>query len=359
MIENSPIPMEDQSAFPFMGEVSVVGPRYRVAVLGASGAVGETLLKVMRERSFPVGELRVFASPASRGKWLETPYGPLMIEQLVKRRPPECDFAFLAAGQEVARTWGRRLAYRGATVIDKSSYFRDKSYAPLIVPEVNSDDLEFNRRIISNPNCTTIPLVVALAPLNREFGLRHITAVTMQSVSGAGKRGIVALTNELQDENLAPSTFSQRIAFNVIPWIGGRVGAKSGEEAKMVSETRRILGLPRLSVQATCVRVPTLVSHSIAIHAEFRRRVSIEQARNLLMDAPGVKVIDDPQSQLYPTPLIASGKDQVFVGRIRRDRGPNCLSMFVVSDNLRKGAALNAVQIAETMLIRGLIPSLS
>jgi len=359
MLENNPFSLDDQSAFPFMGEVPIVGPRYRIAVIGATGAVGGTLLKVLRERSFPIGELRLFASSASRGRWIETPYGPLMVEQLVKRRPPECEIAFMAAGSEVARAWGRKLAYRGAVVIDKSPYFRTKDYVPLIVPEVNSDDLEFNRRIISNPNCTTIPLVVALAPLNNEFGLKHVTAVTMQSVSGAGKRGVAALTEELQDEDVAPSAFSQRIAFNVIPWIGSRHGARSGEEVKMVAETRKILGLPRLSVQVTCVRVPTLVSHALVVNIEFRKRVSVEQARNLLYDAPGVKVLDDPSTHQYPTPLIASGKDQVFVGRIRRDRGPNCLSMFIVSDNLRKGAALNAVQIAETMLIRGLIPTQS
>jgi aspartate-semialdehyde dehydrogenase len=355
--EVSSPPPEDQSAFPFMGDVPVVGPRYRVGVIGATGAVGGTLLRVLRERAFPIGELRLFASPASRGKWLETPYGPLMIEQLVKRRVPELDVVFMAAGAEVARTWGRRLAYRGALVIDKSPYFRDKSYAPLVVPEINAETLTDQSRIVANPNCSTIPLVMALAPLHQRFGLRHVTVVTFQSVSGAGKRGITSLARELQDDEAEPTIFPQRIAYNVIPWIGSQVGAQCSEESKMIAETRRILDLPRLSIDVTCVRVPSLIGHALAVHARFGKHIPAALARQILMETPGIVVRDDPSKRLFPTPLDVSGKDDVFVGRIRRDRAQNSLALFVVADNLRKGAATNAVQIAEAMLGRGLIHS--
>jgi len=356
MNETDPLVSEDQSAFPFMGEVPIMGPRCRVGVIGATGAVGSTLLKILRERVFPVGEIRVFASPASRGNWIETPFGSLMVEVLSRRRPPDLDLAFMAAGRDTARMWGWKLARRGTVVIDKSSYFRDKDYAPLVVPEVNADDLESSRGIIANPNCTTIPLVLALAPLHQHYGLRHLTAVSFQSVSGAGRRGLAALEAEHADEDAAPSAFPHRIAGNVIPWIGGRAGRRSEEELKMVLETRRILKAPRLSIQTTCVRVPTRIGHAIAVHAEFRRRIPLEEARRLLADAPGVKLRDKPSEHQYPTPLEAAGQDITLVGRVRRDRGPNCLAFFLAADNLRKGAALNAVQIAETMLLRGLIP---
>lgn len=339
-----------QSAFPFMGDVPMTGPSYRVGVIGATGAVGGVLLRVLKERRFPIGELRLFASPASRGKWLESSFGPLLVEQLVKRRMPELDFAFMAAGAEVAREWGRRLARRGATVIDKSSYFRDRPDARLVVPEVNADELDDHKGIIAVPNCTTIPLVVALAPLHRHFGLRHITAVTFQSVSGSGKRGIAALAREIAHDDAEPSVFPQRIAYNVIPWIGRQIGRRSGEEVKMVAETRRILRLPRLSIRATCVRVPTLVGHGIAVHAEFRSPAPLDAARTILEEAPGITLIDDPAASEFPTPILSQGRDDVLVGRLRRDRGPNCIAFFVVTDNLRKGAATNAVQIAEALL---------
>jgi aspartate-semialdehyde dehydrogenase len=343
---------DDQSSFPFMGDVPVLGYRYRVGIVGATGAVGGALLRILRERSFPVGELRLFASASSRGRWIETPYGTLLVEQLAKRRIPELDFAFFAAGPEVARNWALKLAHRGTLVIDKSPYYRDKSYAPLIVPEVNPCALDGHRGLISNPNCTTIPLVVALQPLHERFGLKHVTVVTFQSVSGSGKKGITALGRELADADAEPSTYPQRIAYNVIPWIGSQHGRYTGEEVKMVAETRRIMNLPRLSVRVTCVRVPTLVGHGLAVHAEFRKHIPVDLATEILNSSPGIKVIDVPAERIYPNPLDASGKDDVFVGRIRRDRGPNCLAMFIVADNLRKGAATNAVQIAELLLAR-------
>lgn len=333
-----------------MGEVPVARPGYRVGIVGASGAVGGTLLRVLKEREIPIKELRVFASAASRGKWLESPFGPLLLEQLSKRRMPGLDFVFFAAGTDIARNWAWKFVHRGATVIDKSPYFRDKAYAPLIVPEVNGDQIEAHRGIVSNPNCTVVPLMTALNPLHMKYELRHVTAVTFQSVSGAGKKGIRALGREIADNEAEPTGFSHRIAYNVIPWIGSPKEFHSGEEVKLAAESRRILRLPRLSIQATCVRVPTLVGHGLAVHVEFRKRVAVEAAREILANVPGVELIDDSLHSEYPTPLRAAGNDAVYIGRLRRDRGQTGLAMFIVTDNLRKGAATNAVQIAELLI---------
>jgi len=220
----------------------------------------------------------------------------------------------------------------------------------LIVPEVNLKELLPNRGIIANPNCATIPVVQVLKPLHDKYTLRDFTAVTFQSVSGAGRDGVAALVRETENHEEPPSTFSHRIANNVIPYIGGGDGVTSGEERKMIYETRRILNLPRLPIRVTSVRVPTIVGHAIAIHASFSKSVSVSEVREILSATPGIKVLDDPQNGEYPTPADVEGKDETFVGRIRRDRGQQGLALWVVVDNLRKGAATNAVQIAEAML---------
>jgi len=340
-----------QSCFQFQEDQPEPGSGYRVGVVGATGVVGRILLRVLKERSFPVGELKLYASTESEGRWLETPFGARPIQILHPRKVPELDFAFLAVEAAVSKRWAFRLARRGAVVIDKSSYFRDKPHIPLVTPEVNGDILDNYRGIIANPNCTVIPAVMALAPLHRRFGLRRFTAVTFQSVSGSGKEGLRALEQELEDDFAPPTCFPHRIAFNVIPWIGGR-GRKgsSGEEVKMIQESRRILALPRLSVQATSVRVPTRVGHAAAIHAEFRRAVDLERAREAWSHFPGLVIIDAPEKDEYPTPLSAAGKEGVQVGRLRRTRGRCGIAFWVVTDNLRKGAATNAVQIAEMVL---------
>lgn len=336
-----------------MGDVPKVGPRFRVGVVGATGAVGSTVLNILRERNFPVGELRLFASPNSRGRWLETPYGDLLVEQLVKRRIPEFDVVFMSAGSVVARTWARRFARKGAVVIDKSPYFRQHADVPLVIPEVNERNIRNHHKIVACPNCSTVPVAMTLAPLCHRFGLRYANVVTFQSVSGAGKNGVATLSEELADCSRLPSAFPQRIAYNVIPWIGKGDGASSGEEAKMIAELRRILELPRLSVSATCVRVPSMIGHAMAVSAEFKKRVGVSEAKDILSQSDGIKVVEGLDN--LPTPLVAAGRDEVFVGRIRRDRGPNCLSFFAATDNLRKGAATNGVQIAELMIDRGLI----
>ncbi|MFH0764806.1 MAG: aspartate-semialdehyde dehydrogenase, partial [Calditrichota bacterium] len=295
--------------------------------------------------------LQLFASEGSEGKWLETPFGAQPIRLLKPRKIPELDFAFLAVEASIAKRWAFRLARRGAIVIDKSSYFRDKPHIPLVTPEVNGEILFNYRGIIANPNCTVIPAVMALAPLHRLFGLKRFTAVSFQSVSGSGKEGLRALEHELEDENVQAACFPHRIAFNVIPWIGGRGrDGSSGEEIKMIQESRRILALPRLSAQTTSVRVPTRVGHAAAIHAEFRRAVDLERAREAWAGFPGLVVIDEPDKGEYPMPITAAGKDEVQVGRLRRVRGRCGIAFWVVTDNLRKGAATNAVQIAETVI---------
>ena len=339
-----------QSKFVFMDEVAEVGPLFKVGVVGATGLVGKTLIQLLRQRRFPVDELHIYASSKSEGHWIGTPYGQLCLERLNKKKPPLLDLVFMAAGSAVAREWGWRFAHRGAKVIDKSSYFRDKSYAPLVVPEVNVDALKDGHRIIANPNCTTIPLVMALKPLHDVFSLQSFTAVSFQSVTGSGGKGMMALEQELQDEKTEPSIFQHRIAHNVIPWIGNRRGNFSGEEIKMIYESRKILGLPRLPVRITAVRIPIMIGHSLAIHADFRRPVSVERAHDALSGAAGVVVEDDPENGKYPMPLNTVGRDEVMVGRIRRDRGRHSLALWVSNDNLRKGAATNAVQIAELLI---------
>ncbi|NQU06063.1 MAG: aspartate-semialdehyde dehydrogenase, partial [Calditrichaeota bacterium] len=341
--------------FSFMESIPELRPRLKLGVVGATGVVGAKLLKILKERNFPISELHIYASPEKEGHWIATPYHQLCIEKLDVRKPPILDLVFMAAGAEVARQWGWRFAHRGAIVIDKSSYFRNKLYAPLVVPEVNPEILFQNRGIIANPNCTTIPLVMALAPLHAEYGLKDMTIVSFQSVSGSGRKGMETLLAELENTDATPSAFPHRIAYNTIPWIGSRTDRISGEESKLISESRRILRLPRLPIRATAARVPVMIGHSLAVHASFRNSVSVKKVRQIFTESPGISLIDEPESDLYPTPLEATGKDEVLVGRIRRDRGSHGLALWISTDNLRKGAATNAVQIAEYMLNKKLI----
>lgn len=349
---HSEIPSDnkDQSSFIFMKDVPSHERRFRVGVVGATGLVGLTLLRILKERSFPVRELHLFASSRSEGSWKETPFGTAPIISLSPGKIPELDLVFMAAGSSVARRWARTFARKGALVIDKSSYFRNKRYAPLVVPEVNPEALRTNQGIFANPNCTTIPVVMALTPLHRAFDLADFTAVSFQSVSGYGKEGLVSLERELEDTEIDATVFPHRIAHNVIPWIGENIKGSSEEEIKMIRETRRILEIPRLPVRVTSVRVPIRFGHSIAIHAHFKQPVNVSAAKEVLRDFDGIVVMDNPTEGEYPTPLDCAGRDEVFVGRIRRERGRHRLAFWVVTDNLRKGAATNAVQIAETLI---------
>jgi aspartate-semialdehyde dehydrogenase len=335
--------------------------KLKVAVAGATGAVGREMLKVLEERDFPVDELVALASERSAGTEIEFQDGPVKVQKLGPDSFNGVDIALFSPGSTVSKEFAPFAARAGAVVIDNSSAFRMDPTIPLVVPEVNPGDIalavkEGGRRIIANPNCSTIQMVVALKPLHDAAGLISVNVATYQSVSGAGQKGIDELDSQtralLNFGEIIPSKFPHRIAFNLLPEIGVDSGnGYTDEEMKLVNESRKIMGLPNLLVTPTCVRVPVFYCHSEVVTCRFTRPVSVEEARALLSKAPGIKVIDDLKSHVYPMPLLGAGDDATLVGRIRQDLSdPFGLSIFVVSDNLRKGAATNAVQIAEALV---------
>ena len=335
--------------------------KYKVAIAGATGAVGREMIKVLEEREFPVGELVPLASERSEGQQLEFGGDAVVVRRLKPDSFAGLDIALFSPGATVSREFAPHAARAGAVVIDNSSAFRMEPDCPLVVPEVNPRDVELalkpgGRRIIANPNCSTIQLVVVLKPLHDQAGLEKVIVSTYQSVSGAGQKGVDELEAQaralLSLGELKNEKFPHRIAFNLLPEIGKDSGnGYTEEEMKMVNESRKILGLPDLAVAATCVRVPVFYCHSEAAHLFFQRPITPDQAREVLRKAPGVKVVDDLKEHIYPMPLLGVGEDETLVGRIRVDlTAPNGLALFVVSDNLRKGAATNAVQIAELLI---------
>jgi aspartate-semialdehyde dehydrogenase len=333
--------------------------RYNVAIAGATGAVGETLLAILAEREFPVGELVPLASERSAGGKVEFANKSLTVRNLADFDFKNIDIAFFSAGGKVSREHAPRAAAAGAVVIDNTSEFRYQDDIPLVVSEVNPHAIAqyVNRGIIANPNCSTMQMLVALAPLHRAAGIERINVATYQSVSGAGRSGMDELGRQtaalLNFQEAEPKKFSARIAFNVIPHIDDfQANGYTKEEMKMVWETRKILEDESIAVNPTCVRVPVFYGHSEAVHIETRAKLGVAEATELLAGAPGVVVVDERKPGGYPTPAVhASGKDEVFVGRIREDIShPRGLDLWVVSDNIRKGAALNAVQIAELLV---------
>jgi aspartate-semialdehyde dehydrogenase len=335
--------------------------KYRVAIAGATGAVGREMMKVLEERDFPVGELIPLASERSEGQRLEFRGEEVVVRRLKPDSFTGVDIGLFSPGASVSREFAPHAARAGAVVVDNSSAFRMEADCPLVVPEVNPRDVELavkpgGRRIIANPNCSTIQLVVAMKPLHDAAGLKRVIVSTYQSVSGAGQKGIDELEKQSRSlfsmGELKAEKFPHRIAFNLLPEIGKDSGnGYTDEEMKMVNESRKILGLPDLAVSATCVRVPVFYCHSEAAHLFFEKPITPAQAREILRKAPGVKVVDELSDHVYPMPLLGAGNDDTLVGRIRTDlSGPNGLALFVVSDNLRKGAATNAVQIAELLV---------
>ncbi len=331
---------------------------YKVAVVGATGNVGREIINILAERKFPIRELVALASDKSRGK--EISFGDTKILKckiLDDYDFAGTDIALFSPGASVSKIHAPRAAEQGCVVIDNTSYFRMDKDIPLVVPEVNPEVLDgFRKRnIIANPNCSTIQMVVALKPLHDAATIKRIVVSTYQSVSGAGKEGMDELFSQTKDlfvhEHKTPKKFTKRIAFNVIPHIDVFMeDGSTKEEWKMVQETKKILD-PNIEVTATCVRVPVFVGHSESINIEFERPLSAEEAREILDEAPGVVVIDNPHENGYQSPAEAAGEDAVFVSRIREDKTvENGLNLWVVSDNLRKGAALNAVQIAEELI---------
>ncbi|HLM25799.1 MAG TPA: aspartate-semialdehyde dehydrogenase [Thermoleophilaceae bacterium] len=335
----------------------------RVAVVGATGAVGSTILGVMRERSFPADEVVPFASGRSEGREIDWGEQTLVTRALSDESIQGFDLALFSAGSGVSEDWGPRFADAGAVVVDNSSFWRMKDEVPLVVAEVNPEALEGHDGIVANPNCSTMQMVVALSPILATAGIERLVISTYQSVSGTGQRAV----EELHDQAAAvveaqelpePAVYPHQIAFNVLPQVEY---FKDGddyttEERKMMAETRKILGTPELGVSATCARVPVYTGHSESINVQTRDRLSPDECRELLEAAPGLLVIDDPADGLYPLAVDAAGRDEVLVGRIRRDPShERCLNLWVVGDNLRKGAALNAVQLAELLGERNLL----
>ncbi len=329
---------------------------YNVAILGATGAVGKTMLKVLEERNFPIEELRLLASERSAGKEIEFKGTKYKVEPVSPEAFEGIDIALFSAGSSRSKIWAPIAVEKGAVVIDNSSAFRMEPEVPLVVPEVNPEDVQIHKGIIANPNCSTIQMVVALYPIHKEKKIKRIIVSTYQAVSGAGAKAMEDLTEEtkakFEGKYYIPEALPASIAFNVIPRID--VFLENGytkEEMKMFNETRKIMHAPDIKVSATCVRVPVFIGHSESITIETEYPITPEEARQILSSAPGVIVEDDPENNVYPMPIEVEGKDDVFVGRIRKDLAfDNGLSMWVVADNLRKGAATNAVQIAELLI---------
>lgn len=332
--------------------------QYKVVVVGASGAVGQEMLKVLEERNFPVGELKLCATSRSAGKEMLFRGATYKVEETTPASFEGMDIALFAGGA-ASKEFGPLAAEKGAVVIDNSSYFRLDPEVPLVVPEVNPEDVKKHKGIIANPNCSTIIMVVPLKAIYNAAGIKRVVVSTYQAVSGAGAEGITELTDQtravLDGKTFAPSKFQYQIAFNLIPHIDVfHEMDYTKEEWKMVKETHKILHDDTVAITATTVRVPVYRSHSESINVETKRKITASEARDVLSQFPGVIVEDDPAAKRYPMPLFTSGRDEVFVGRIREDNSlNNGLNLWVVADQLRKGAATNAVQIAELVINYG------
>lgn len=329
---------------------------YQVAVVGATGAVGAEMIQVLEERKFPVESLHALASSRSVGGTVSFRGSDVTVKEVTKDSFAGIDIALFSAGSDVSKEYAPIAAKAGAVVIDNSAAWRMDKDVPLVVPEVNPNDLAKHKGIIANPNCSTIQMVVALKPLHDEARIQRIVVTTFQSVSGTGKEAM----EELMEESKAllsfgqpePKVYPYQIAFNCLPHIDEFLpSGYTKEEMKMLHETRKIMGDATIRVTATTVRVPVYIGHSEAVNIETERKLTANEARAILSIAPGVQLYDDPAHALYPMPLLAAGQDDVYVGRIREDESiPNGLNLWVVADNLRKGAALNAVQIAELLV---------
>ncbi len=328
---------------------------YHIAVVGATGAVGAELLRVLERRNFPISNLRALASARSAGKKVQFGNKPIMVEELGENSFDNIDIAFFSAGGETSRKFVPTARKEGAVVIDNSSVFRMDSDVPLVIPEINGQDVKEHRGLIANPNCTTAVALMAIYPLHHAFGIRRVFASSYQAVSGSGARAIAELKNQVEsaarDRQSPPQVYPHPIAFNVLPHVDVFLeGGYTKEEMKMQNEGRKIMHLPEFRASVTCVRVPVYRAHSVAVSAEFEKKVSVEQAREVLAKAPGLELVDEPSKNRYPMPLTVAGKDNCEVGRVRLDCAlENGLAFWVSGDQLLKGAALNAVQIAELL----------
>lgn len=342
--------------------------KYNIAIIGATGAVGKEFIALLAERGFPLKSLRLLASSRSAGTTLDTSLGPLCVEEATPDSFSDIDIAFFSAGGAVSKALAPAAVQSGAVVIDNTSAFRLDQDVPLVVPEVNAEAISQHRGIIANPNCSTTIMVVAIKPINDRAGIKRIVASTYQAVSGAGAKAIVALEEEsrryLAGEPLEPSTLPyasaavhHQIAFNLVPQIDVFEEMDyTKEEWKMVRETHKIVGNAEMAITATTVRVPVFRCHAESLNVETATKLTASEARQLLSEAPGIRVVDDPTRMRYPMPVDGTGRDEVLVGRIREDNSiEKGLNLWVVGDQIRKGAALNALQIAEYMIAQGLL----
>ena len=331
---------------------------YNVAVVGATGAVGEQMREVLEEREFPVGELRLLASERSAGQFLPFKGKEIRVDVVAENSFAGIDIALFSAGSSVSAKFAPLAVRSGAVVVDNTAYFRMEPDIPLVVPEVNAKEIAHyrNRGIVANPNCSTIQMVVALKPIHDAARIKRIVVSTYQSVSGAGRKAMEELNQQVtalyNGRELEMEKFPHQIAFNCIPHIDSFVdGGYTKEEMKLINETRKILGEPSLRATATTVRVPVFCSHSESVNVETEKKLTAADARAILREAPGIIVADDPANNVYPMAIDAIGNDATYVGRIREDDSvANGLNLWIVADNLRKGAALNAVQIAEILI---------
>jgi len=338
---------------------------FNVAVAGATGAVGEVMLRILEQRRFPVGDIRLLASERSVGKVLRFRGEEVPVELLGKDSFRGIDIALFSAGASRSKEFAAAAWESGAVVVDNSSAFRMEPDIPLVVPEINPEAIAQyrNRGIIANPNCTTIVTIMPLKPLHDYGKLVRVVASSYQATSGAGAKAMEELIRQTKafakGEPLEVSAFKHQIAFNIIPHIDAFLdNGYTKEEMKMTNEGRKILGIPGLRVTCTTVRVPVLTAHSISVNAQFERKITREKARELIAAFPGCQVMDDPAGNVYPMPLYCAGKDDCYVGRVREDdSAENCLNFWVCGDQLRKGAALNAVQIAEVLAAKHLQPA--
>jgi len=330
--------------------------QYNIAIMGATGAVGACFLQILEERNFPINTIRLLASERSRGKKLKFSGRPYPVEVLTHDSFKGIDIVLASAGASRSLEFLPSAVKAGAVCVDNSSAFRMDKDVPLVVPEVNPEKIKENKGIIANPNCSTIQMVVALWPIHKVARIKRIVVTTFQSVSGAGQKKVIELWEQskvfLAKKQIVPVEFPHQIAFNLIPQIDlFTENDYTKEEVKMVNETRKIMGDPSIQVNATCVRVPVFYAHSESVNIETESHVTPDEVRKILSNASGVVVVDDPAEKSYPMPIVAEGKDDTFVGRIRRDKSiANGISMWVVADNIRKGAALNAIQIAEKLI---------
>jgi len=333
----------------------------KIAVVGATGAVGKVFLDIAEQRNFPIDEIRLCASTRSVGKKIKFKSQEIAVELCTPDVLDAVDFAFISASGDVSQEIAPLAAKHGTVAIDDSSAFRMDSDVPLVVPEVNAEDLDEHKGIVAIPNCSTTPLVMVLNPLMKKSSVKRVVVDTFQSVTGTGAAALTEMEHQseaiLNNSPVTSKEYPHQIAFNVLPHIEPfQENGYTREEMKMLYETQKILHDSKILVSATCVRVPVAVSHSEAIHIEFEESISPNEVTEILENEPGIRVVDDPFSDVYPMPIDAAGSDEVLVGRIRKDIShPNGIAMWVVCDNLRKGAALNAIQIAEEMMKRDVV----